>query len=53
MAYDLIFNIAELGALVGAVGISFKVVYDLAQLKQEIKDLKAIVMNWFKPPQVK
>lgn len=49
MGYDLIINITELAMLMTGVGMIAKTAYDTGRLKQEIKDLKEIVMNWFKP----
>jgi hypothetical protein len=49
MGYDLIINITELSMLIVGVGMIAKTAYDTGKLKQEVKDLKEIVMNWFKP----
>ena len=49
MGYDLIINLTELSMLVAGVGMIAKTAYDTGKLKQEVKDLKEIVMNWFKP----
>ena len=49
MGYDLIMNVTELSVLLTGVGMIAKTAYDTGRLKQEIKDLKEIVMNWFKP----
>ena len=49
MGYDLILNITEISVLLIGVGLVTKTAYDTGKLKQEVKDLKEIVLNWFKP----
>ena len=49
MGYDLVINITELSMLLIAIGMIVKSSYDIGKLKQEIKDVKEMVLNWFKP----
>lgn len=49
MGYDLVLNVSELILLITGIGMITKTAYDTGKLKQEVKDLKEMVLNWFKP----